>query len=105
MSKMTGYLTIYSVDRAEIYGECADAEWDTDIVRGEKVHTFIGTASDGTLETFLRLDNAGVSHVAYSFDSHGFTYVGAAELLAPKTDEPPSHAQIRLETGVAPVAT
>jgi len=103
MSNRVGYLTIFSPSRTEIYGEFADAEWATKMANGESNNVFIGTASEGTLEKFLQLDRAAVSHVAYSFDSEGQTFSGSAELLAPIPNKLPGEAQIQIETGDTPV--
>lgn len=103
MSNRTGYLTILSPDRQEIYGEFADAAWTSEMTDGGKNNIFSGTAGEGTLATFLQLDKDAISHVAYSFELDGHTYTGDAELLAPITDDP-SYPQIRIETGEAPIS-
>jgi len=103
MANRTGFLTIFSADRTEIYGEFADADWSREHTQGGDNNIFTGTASEGTLETFLQLDNDAISHVAYTFESEGEAFTGIAELLAPIVNESPSQSQIRLETGEAPV--
>jgi hypothetical protein len=104
MSNRTGYLTILSADRTEIYGEFADAEWKSEMTTGGKNNVFSGIASEGTLETFLKLDSDAISHVAYNFESDGQTYTGNAELLAPVIRDLPDLPQIRIETGEIPTA-
>jgi hypothetical protein len=103
MSIRTGYLTIFSSDRTEIFGEFAGAEWTSEVTAGGTNYVFTGTASEGILETFLRLDSEAISHVAYTFELSGQIFSGDCELLAPIFNDPPLHTQIRFETGEAPV--
>ena len=103
MSIKTGYLTILSPDRTEIYGEFADAEWTSEMTDGGNNNIFTGSASDGTMETFRQLEKDGISHVAYEFDLHGHSYTGVAELMAPLMNELPYLPQIRIETGETPL--
>ncbi len=104
MSTCIGYLTIFSPNRAEIYGEFADAAWTSEMTDGGYNHTFTGRASDGALETFLQLDYDGISHVAYNFELDGQTYAGNAELLAPIIHDGANRPQIRIETGETPIS-
>ena len=104
MSHLTGYLTIFSADRGQIYGEFADAQWKSEMTPGGKSNIFSGTPGEGALKTFLQLDNEGISHVAYTFESSGNAYRGNAELLAPRVEEQPNHSQIQIETGETPAA-
>ena len=99
MSTQIGYLTIFSSDRTEIYGEFADAGWKSEITEGGTNYVFTGTASQGTYETFLQLDKNAISHVLYSFESNGHSYVGKAEFLAPVSNDASGQPQIRFETG------
>lgn len=73
MSNRTGYLTIFSPDRTEIYGEFGDAEWTSEMTSGGNNNVFSGIASESTMATFLQLDSDAISHVAYTFESDGQT--------------------------------
>ena len=66
-----GYLTIFAADRSAIYGEFADAVWTVEMTDRGNNNIFTGTASEGTMDTFLQLDKDAISHVAYTFDLDG----------------------------------
>ena len=100
MDNKTGYLTVFSADRAEVYGEFADATWRVENTEGGTNHVFAGTAGEGALDTFRRLNAEGIAHVAYLFESNGYRYGGSAQLLAPVVGE--RSASILIETGDAP---
>src|SRR5205809_387681 len=102
MATRTGYLTVYSADRREIYGEFGDATWKVEEGGGGTNHVFSGTASDGTMETFRRINTEGIDHVAFDFESEGVRYSGDAQLLRPEDRRTPGNAWIRIETGVEP---
>ncbi|HVT10998.1 MAG TPA: hypothetical protein VHE55_01920 [Fimbriimonadaceae bacterium] len=102
METRTGYLTVYSADRSEIYGEFADATWEVEETEGGSNHLFTGKASEGTMETFRRLDREGIDHIAYDFDAAGKTFSGSAQLLRPQDNLAPGDAWIRIESGVEP---
>jgi hypothetical protein len=103
MTNCSGYLTIYSADRSEIYGEFADANWTVEQTAGGVNNVFSGIAGDGTLSTFQRIDEEGISHVAYTFEADGNRYEGAAQLLATRDTGKPGETIIRIETGETPV--
>jgi hypothetical protein len=88
--KRNGYLTIYSSEGTEIYGEFADAEWDDQEVLS-------GMASEGTYETFRRLNMSGIEHVRYKFDASDGTFEGVARLLATERAPAPASAIVRIE--------
>jgi|SRR5579862_687557 len=100
MQTRSGYLTIYSDDKSEIYGEFVDGKWETEETEGGTNHTLSGIASEGTLDTFRRINTDGIDHVAYLFESNGYRYGGKAQLLAPSEigDSP----LVRIETGEPP---
>lgn len=100
MSQQTGALTVYSADRSQIYAEFVDATWEVEDTDSGPNHIFTGTASQGTLDTFLRLDQEGISHVAYVFETAAGRYAGSAELLRPQPNG--GEAVIRIESGVPP---
>ena len=100
MRNHTGYLTVFSADQDEIYGEFADASWDTEDTEGGTNHLFSGTASEGTVETFRRLNSEGIANLSYTFDAEGARYTGSAQLLAP--DEWAGHVIVRIESGENP---
>jgi hypothetical protein len=102
MSNRTGYLTIYSADRAEVYGEFCDADWEIEDTSGGSNHVFSGTASEGAFDTFRRINYEGISNVEYTFESNGYRYVGSAQLLAPNGNGMPGGAVIRIATGDRP---
>jgi hypothetical protein len=102
METRTGYLTVYSADRGEIYGEFGDATWQVETTDGGPNHLFSGTASEGTMETFRRINAEGIDHVAFDFVSDGRRYSGEAQLLRPEDRRNPGQASIRIETGTAP---
>jgi hypothetical protein len=104
MDKRAGVLTVYSADRREIYGEFRDALWDVEKTDGGPNHVFSGTASEGTMETFRRVNAEGIDHVAFDFVSSGGRYSGNAQLLRPEDTRNPGKAWIRIETGTEPVA-
>jgi hypothetical protein len=93
----TGFLTIYSADTNEIYGEFADANWQIEDTDGGKNNLFTGTASEGTMETFRRLDTEGIDHVTYRFECDGARYSGSAQLLALEDNREPGQATVRTE--------
>jgi hypothetical protein len=97
-----GYLTIYSPNRTEVYGEFADGTWEVDRSEARVNHVFSGTAGDGVFETFVRLNEEGISHVQFTFDCEGERYTGQAQLLAPEENLNPGRAAIRIETGTEP---
>lgn len=98
MSYKTGYLTVYSADRSEIYGEFGDASWEIEETDAGNNHVFKGTASEGTLDTFERVNGGGIDHVAFDFESEGQRFSGDAQLLAP------NGSLITVETGTEPAA-
>ncbi len=100
MQNRTGYLTVYSADRTQIYGEFADAAWRMEDTRGGVNHLFAGKASDGTIDTFRRLNAYGIANVTYAFDTNGHRYAGSAQLLAPDTWD--GQAVIQIESGDSP---
>lgn len=75
------YLSILSLE-GEIYGEFADATWVQEEVDGETNHIFSGLASDGTVETFERLNDDGVESVTYRIDCGDGPIQGPGRLLA-----------------------
>ena len=100
MATKSGYLTVYSADRTEIYGEFADGSWDTENTGGGTNHLFTGLASDGTAETFRRIDKEGIDHVMYLFESNGYKYGGTAQLLA--LADSAGRPCVTIETGEEP---
>jgi hypothetical protein len=94
----TGYLTVYSADGSEIYGEFADATWSIEQTDGGENHLFEGRASDGTMETFRRVNTEGIDHVRFDFEANGERFSGPAQLLRP------GDGLVRVETGSAPLA-
>lgn len=80
----TGFLTIFSGDRAEVYGEFMDGSWTVEHTGDVAVNVFRGTASEGTRETFRRLNAEGIDHLAYTFEAANQVYSGAAHLLKPE---------------------
>ncbi|HTQ11474.1 MAG TPA: hypothetical protein VMI31_15525 [Fimbriimonadaceae bacterium] len=100
METRKGYLTICSDDGLEVYGEFIDGLWEQENTAGGPNHIISATPSDGTLETFRRLEVDGVDHVTYSFESHGYHYGGHARLLALEPEGAPP--LVRIETGEAP---
>jgi hypothetical protein len=104
METRTGFLTVYSADRSEIYGEFSDAMWEVEDTDGGLNHLFTGTASEGTMETFRRVNSQGIDHVAFDFVSDGRRYSGDAQLLRPEEMRNPGQSSIRIETGVEPAA-
>jgi hypothetical protein len=103
MAIRSGFLTVYSADRTEIYGEFADSTWEVEDTRGGENHLFTGTASEGTMDTFARLNREGIDHIAFDFESSGETFSGTGQFLAPEDSGQPGRALIRVETGLAPV--
>src|SRR5580658_2092829 len=99
MMDRTGYLTIYTPDKTEILGEFADADWKSEATAVGKNTIFSGTAGEGALAAFQQLNEDGISHVYYTFESDGQTYSGAAELLAPIDHNGHGQGLIRIETG------
>jgi hypothetical protein len=104
MDNRSGFLTVYSADRGEIYGEFSDAQWEIENTDAGPNHLFSGTASEGTMETFRRINAEGIDHVAFDFVSDGRRYSGDAQLLRPEDARTPGQACIRIETGVEPAA-
>lgn len=102
MDNRTGYLTVFSADRAEVYGEFADAQWDVEETDGGTNHLFTGKASEGTMDTFRRLNAEGIDHVTFDFEAEGQRFSGFAQLLRPEDNRVPGGASIRIETGVEP---
>ena len=98
MSSRTGFLTVLSADKREIYGEFADAEWNTQSTDVGDNHIFSGRAGDGTMDAFRRIDQDGISNVAYIFDTNGQRYEGRAHLLAPQGNGLPGKAVIQIES-------
>jgi hypothetical protein len=98
----TGLLTIFSPDRHEVYGEFVDGIWEIDQDGGTTNHSFTGTASDGTIDTFRRLNAAGISHVAIAFETSGERYAGDAQLLRPVEERTPGDSTVVVETTVPP---
>ena len=103
MATRSGFLTVYSADRTEIYGEFADSTWEVEDTKGGDNHLFTGTASEGTMDTFARLNTDGIAHVSFDFESGGERLSGTGQFLAPEDSGRPGQALIRVETGVAPV--
>jgi len=102
MANRVGYLTIFSADRKEIFGEFCDADWRTEGTTGESNNVFSGIAGDGASETFKRINDEGISNVTYCFESQGYKYAGAAQLLAPASGPLPGSSIIRIESGDPP---
>lgn len=102
MANRTGILTVYSADRGEVYGQFTDAEWEVEDTGGGTNHLFTGTASEGTMETFRRINTEGIDHVAYDFELDGQKYSGEAQLLRPADNRQPGRAWIRIESGTEP---
>ncbi len=102
MAKRSGYLTVCSADRGEIYGEFCDAIWTEQQTRHGANHIFSAVAGDGAMQTFRRINTEGISHVAYTFESNGYRYAGMAELLAPEISSMPGTSMIQIETGEPP---
>jgi len=96
METRTGYLTIFSPDRTQVYGEIPDATWQPTQTEGGLNHVLSGRAGDGVKYAFNQLNTDGVSHVAYTFETEGSRYAGDAELLAP------DGFLIQIETGQSP---
>jgi hypothetical protein len=103
MDMRSGFLTVYSADRSEIYGEFADSTWEVEDTPGGENHLFTGTASEGTMDTFRRLNTDGFVHVAFDFEANGERFSGDGQFLAPEDSGRPGEAVIRVETGLAPV--
>ncbi|MFI5386480.1 MAG: hypothetical protein ACHQ50_10215 [Fimbriimonadales bacterium] len=101
MANKTGYLTVYSADRNEVYGAFVDALWEIEETEGGTNHLFTGTAGEGAMETFHRIDTEGIDHVAYIFESNGYRYGGEAQLLAPTQFN--GQAVVQIEIGEAPM--
>lgn len=102
MANRSGYLTVSSPDRSEIYGEFCDALWEVEKVRGGSNHVFSAVAGDGTLEAFRRINTEGIANIAYTFESNGYRYMGNAQLLPPTGNGMPGQGMIRIETGDMP---
>lgn len=102
MSNRSGFLTIYSADGGDIYGEFADGTWEVEETDGGPNHLFTGTASEGTMDTFRRLNAEGVDRVSFTFEEGDAKYRGEAQLLAPEDTRIPGQAWIRIETGAQP---
>src|SRR4051812_16185613 len=102
MANRSGFLIVYSADRSEIYGEFSDATWEVEQTGGGPNHLFSGTASEGTMETFKRMNTEGIDHVAFNFEASGARYSGTAQLLRPEDSRKPGRAWIRIETGTEP---
>jgi hypothetical protein len=98
MSTRTGSLTVLSADKGEIYGEFADAEWTNEPTDVGERHIFSGVASDGTIDTFQRINQEGISHVNYRCETDGQHYKGRANLLAPITGSEPGSSIIQIES-------
>jgi hypothetical protein len=94
----TGYLTIFSADRQEIYGEFVDAEWRDEKTDKGVNHILSGKASEGTLSAFEHLDQQGISNVFYQFEQDGKQFDGRAQLLAPKQSGAPGETIIQIES-------
>ncbi|OWY59792.1 hypothetical protein B7486_72670, partial [cyanobacterium TDX16] len=77
----------------------ADSSWKIE----EDNNVFSGAASEGTMETFRRVNTSGIDHVAYDFECEGTRYSGNAQLLAPEDNRQPGQATIRIESREAPV--
>lgn len=102
METQLGYLTVYSADRREIYGEFADATWKTESTGGGTNHLFEGTASEGTIDTFRRINLEGIENLSYDFEARGYRYTGKAHLLMPEDTRQPGGAMVRIESGEEP---
>jgi hypothetical protein len=92
-----GYLTIFSADGAELYGELADAVWDVEHADGNENNIFSGLASEGTFEAFRKLNMDGIEHVAYKFEAEGTSTNGQGRLLALEKAAAPASGLIRVE--------
>ncbi|MEZ0327671.1 MAG: hypothetical protein ACAH95_17380 [Fimbriimonas sp.] len=92
-----GYLTIFSADGTELYGELADAVWDAEESDGGENDIFSGLASEGTFEAFRKLNMDGIEHVAYKFEANGETSSGQGRLLALERAAAPASGMIRVE--------
>jgi hypothetical protein len=99
-----GYLTLYSRDRSEIYGEIAGASWNEEETDHGRNHLLSGTAGEGTMETLRQVIASGIDHVAFDFDAEGAVYRGQATLLRPQEAQSPGSAIVTIETPVAPQA-
>ena len=92
-------MTVYSVDQGQIYGEFADAVWDQEAGPDEGVnHIFSGLASEGTFETFRKLNMDGIEHVNYRFDAEGKAISGQGRLLGLERVDSPAGAMVRVES-------
>jgi hypothetical protein len=100
MTTKSGYLTIYSADRSELYGEFFDGVWKVEETAGGTNHILTGIASEGTAETFRRIDGEGIQHVSYLFEVNGYKYGGNAQLLA--LSESGGLPCVTIETGDEP---
>jgi hypothetical protein len=97
-----GFLIVYSADRSEIYGEFADGAWIVEETDAGSNHVLSGVARGVVLDTFRNVNEAGVSHVAFTFEVEGVPYTGQAQLLAPQDMTTAEEALVRIETGEAP---
>lgn len=102
MANQFGYLTILSIDRSEIYGEFGDGVWSVEKIDGGSNNVFSGTASEGTVETFNRINQQGICNVAFDFESGHQVYKGAAQLLAPEPCGSNGGTLIKIESDVVP---
>jgi hypothetical protein len=93
-----GFLTVYSLDGGQIYGEFADAVWDEDEAGGDVNNIFSGLASEGTYETFRKLNLDGIEHVTFRFEADGQAFSGEGRLLALERADPPAAAKVLVES-------
>lgn len=97
-----GFLTIWSIDRDEIIGELTDATWVEEQSESGSNHVLSGNASDGTLDTVLRLIQSGVASVAYELAVADKVYSGKAMLLQPTESRAGAGATVSIESPDAP---
>jgi hypothetical protein len=93
-----GYLIVSSADGAEVYGEFPNPRWEKEESGAGVNHIFSGLASDGTIDTFRKLDADGIEHVTYRYEGDGRTLWGNAILLRPETHHDPLEHWVRIET-------
>jgi hypothetical protein len=91
--KQTGYLTIMALESGEIYGEFAGAELGED----DGGLVISGLASEGTAETFRRINLDGIETVRYRFEGEAGTREGNGRLLALEHADAPAAAVVRIE--------
>lgn len=94
--EVTGYLTVYSLGRSEVYGEFADGVMRVEETSGGKNYIFSGSAGEGTLDTFIRVNNQGIEHVEFEFDAAA-VHSGTGRLLALEHEDAPASARVHIE--------